>query len=313
VRRIGDYQVEHELAITEHVAIYRAVHQVLPRRVLLKVAREGALNSVAVLREACILAALPHPGIVRVYETGRLPDHRTWFALEIVEGLTLAGTFVLGSPKPEIDPAVAVGMIRDVAEILAHAHQRGVIHCGITPERLVVAGRGRGFPMCITDWSAARAHDAQPSTIGECGPYAAPEVAAGDAVDDRADVFALGVVAYRALTGVLPFDTVAIAADGRTHHVPAEVHCPDAPRELTKLVDQMLAADRWDRPSSAEVRAELGWLAHMMVPPPHPPLPTPEVVRIRKPRWTPQIDFAKRADTESDAAVDDPELPDPSS
>src|SRR5512140_3518942 len=148
--RIGDYQIEHELALTPRGARYRAVHQVLPRRVQLDVAR-ARQDSVAVLREACILAALPHPGTVRVYETGRLADHRTWFASELVEGLTLASTFVLGAPDVRIDTGVAVGMIRDVAEILAHAHQRGVVHGAITPERLVVTGRGRGFPMCITD------------------------------------------------------------------------------------------------------------------------------------------------------------------
>ena len=286
--RIGDYQIEHELAIGPSVASYRAIHSVLPRRALLKVAREPG-DSVTVLREACILAALPHPGIVRVYETGRLADLRTWFACEIVEGLTLAATFVLGA----IEAAVAVGMIRDVAEVLAYAHQRGVIHGGVTPERLVVAGRGRGFPMCITDWSAARAHDAEAMSLGEPTPFTAPELIAGDTIDDRADVFALGVVAYRALTGEMP-------AAPFEPPVKTEVHCPDAPRELTALIDQMLAFERWDRPSAAEVRAELGWLATSLATP-----KTPDVLRIRKPRWTPQIDLGTRlrADTEADPGI----------
>lgn len=283
--RIGDYQIEHELAVGPSVAIYRAVHSVLPRRALLKIAREPG-DSVAVLREACILAALPHPGIVRVYETGRLADLRTWFAYEIVDGLTLAGTFVLGA----IDAGVAVAMIRDVAEVLAYAHQRGVIHGGVTPERLVVAGRGRGFPMCITDWSAARAHDAEAMSLGDSTPFTAPELIAGDTIDDRADVYALGVVAYRALTGELP----------SAQPVPTEVHCPEVPRELSALIDQMLAFERWDRPSAAEVRAELGWLATSLATP-----RAPDVVRIRKPRWTPQVDLGTRmrADTEADPGI----------
>jgi serine/threonine-protein kinase len=157
--------------------------------------------------------------------------------------------------------------------------------------------------MCITDWSAARTHDAQHSLVAEPGAYAAPELAHGDSIDDRADVFALGVVAYRALTGTLPFDAVATSGDGSLQHVPTEVRCPDVPRELTGLVDQMLAQDRWDRPSSAEIRGELGFLAGTLG-----PRPT-EVVRIRKPKWTPEIDFAKRADTESDLPpVDDDSL-----
>ncbi len=193
--RIGDYQIEHELATG---TLYRGIHSVLPRRALIRIAADPS-ESVAVLREACILAALPHPGIVRVYETGRFADGRTWFAREVVEGLTLAGTFVMGA----IEPAVATSMIRDVAEVLAYAHQRGVIHGGITPEKLVVAGRNRGFPMCITDWSHARTHDTEQNAPVERGVYTAPEIVMNGVIDDRIDVFALGVVAYRALTGEL--------------------------------------------------------------------------------------------------------------
>ena len=271
--RIGDYRIEQEL----DGSVYRAVHLVLPRRALLKISRDAS-ESVSVLREACILAALPHPGIVRVYETGRLPDQRTWFAQEIVDGLTLAGTFDLGA----LDAEVALGMIRDVAEILALAHQRGVIHCGITPECLVVAGRNRGFPMCITDWSATRAHDAPPAPAAP-GTWVAPELAAGEVVDDRADVYSLGLVAYRAIAG--------IAATGAS----LAAVCPTLPRELANLVDSMLATDRWDRPSAAEVRAELGFLAGTLGTPREP-------IRIRKPRWTPQVDLP-RADTEADPGI----------
>ncbi len=283
--RIGDYRVEHELAADRSVQLYHGVHTVLPRHALLRVAREPH-DSVAVLREACMLAALPHPGIVRVFETGRLPDSRTWFAHEIVEGLTLQAMFHALPGTDSIEPATAVGMLRDVAEILAYAHQRGVIHCAITPDKLVVS-RGRGFAMCITDWAAARAHDASTPFTGELGPFSAPELRAADVIDDRVDVFALGVVAYRTLTGLMP----------AVQPVPTEVHCPEVPRELTTLVDQMLAHDRWDRPSAAEVRGELAWLAMALADKSGPV----QVVRVRKPRWTPQIDLGTRMRSGTDA------------
>jgi serine/threonine-protein kinase len=268
--RIGDYRIEQELEVTPFVASFLGVHSVLPRHAVIKVAQTQH-DSVAVLREACLLAALPHPGIPSVYETGRLVDSRTWFAAELVEG----------PPLDALEPDVALAMIRDVAAILAHAHQRGVIHCAITPERLVVAP-GRGFQMCVTEWSSARAHDAAGVYSVEPTPYTAPELAIGDAVDDRADVFALGVVAYRTLTGVMP----------AKQHVLTEVYCPELPREITGLVDQMLSFDRWDRPSAAEVCAELA-----------KPI-THEVVRIRRPRWTPQIDLRTKLRFDTEPSLD---------
>jgi serine/threonine protein kinase len=280
--RIGDYRLEVELERSTSATSYRATHQVLPRQVIVKVAREPS-DSLAVLREACILAALPHPGIVRVYETGRLADHRTWFAAEIVDGLSLAGTLELGA----LDVEIAVGIARDVAEILAYAHQRGVVHGGITPDRLAVTARTRGFPLCITDWSAARTHDAQSALAIEPGPYTAPELARHE-LDDRADVYSLGAIAYRALAGVLP-DGTALA--DRQLKLPAE---------LASLVDQMLAYDRWDRPSSAEVRTALAGTAS------HEPL------RLRRPRWTPPLNFAPGEGEEllsSAPTIDDLEAP----
>lgn len=127
-------------------------------------------------------------------------------------------------------------------------------------------------------------------SLGDPTPFTAPELLAGDTIDDRADVYALGVAAYRALTGELP----------RAQPVPTEVHCPEVPRELSALIDQMLAFERWDRPSAAEVRAELGWLATSLA-----TSKAPDVVRIRKPRWTPQIDLGTRmrADTEADPGI----------
>jgi serine/threonine-protein kinase len=303
--RIGLYTIESEVATDQTGISYRAVHQVLPRRAVIKVMHVASVYppviqqplAVTVLREACILEALHHPGVIRLYESGMLPDRRPWFARELVEGATLQSVVAPGA----MDRIDALALIRDIAEVLDQAYRRGIIHCGLRPDRVVLTGRSRGYPICITEWGDARTHDAKPSPYmpsQASWPYTSPELVVGDPIDDRTDVFALGVIAYQLLTGRMPFEGEGI----RNHlmqHVPTEVHCPDFPRELNGLIDAMLAYDRWDRPSMSEVHGDLAWLADVLATPISRPDP---IVRIRRPRWTPQVQLVPR-DTEADVSV----------
>ncbi len=282
-QRIGEYRIERLLTRTATGIEYLGEHLVLPRRAVLK-AMVPNVAPISMLREACILEALQHPGVVRVYESGLLPDRRPWFAREVIEGTSIASALAPGA----IDRIDIIGLLRDLSEVLAHAHHRGIVHANLRPDKIMLTSRQRGFPLCIVDWSDARAHDAAaaPHTPSMASwYYTAPEIISGDAIDDRADMFSIGVIAYRLLTGVLPFDgPMATARDGTAMPPPTELRCPDAPRELTTMVDQMLAHDRWDRPSASEVHADLSWLAEALAVP-------PQGLRIRRPRWTPALDF----------------------
>jgi serine/threonine-protein kinase len=310
--RIGNYRVEIELTANAKSAEYRAVHLVLPRRAIIKVVHGTPDQPLIVnmLREACILDALHHPGVIRVYESG-LHEGQPWFAKELVEGPTIRNLLSPGA----IDRIDAIAVLRDLSEVLDHAYRRGVVHCGLRPERIVMTGRTRGYPLCITDWSDARAHDArvqQYFPIEAAWHYTSPELACGDPIDDRTDVFALGVLAYQMLTGRFPFEQgiLAIVDDGTTQHVPTEIHCPDVPPELCKLIDSMLAYDRWDRPSAMEVFTELAWLADALTTPIHTrPAAAAGMLRIRRPRWTPALSFTPpatdRAKTENDLDEND--------
>lgn len=295
--RIGEYRVERLLQRTATSIEYLGEHLVLPRHAVLKVLAPNT-EPLPVLREACMLEALHHPGVVRVYESGRLADRRPWFARELVDGTPIANTLAPGA----LDRGDIIALLRDLADVLSHAHYRGIVHANLRPDKIVLTGRARGYPLCITDWADARAHDtlAPPPTPSIASwYYTAPEVAAGDALDDRADVFSLGVIAYRLLTGVLPFEgQVATVVDGTVMHTPTELRCPDAPRELTKIVDQMLAHDRWDRPSASEVHADLSWLSDALA------LPQ-RGLRIRRPRWTPPLDFTPDLPTRDRQRDDD--------
>ncbi|HEY4178572.1 MAG TPA: protein kinase [Kofleriaceae bacterium] len=283
--RIGEYRLVEEIARTATSTTYTAVHAVLPRRAVIRL-MESATHQIAVraLREAYYLETLDHPAVARLFESARLPDRRPWFARELVDGPTLAHQFPRAFEGESLE---LVRRIRDIAAILVHAHQRGVVHAGLRPDRIVLARRAAGFTLCICDWSDARAHDAAATAfIGspESWQYVAPELAGGDAIDDRADVFALGVIAHKLITGVLPYERGALHARSSGEIVlPTEARAAEAPHELSALVDQMLAFDRWDRPSSTECHRELSYLAESLA---------ASTLRMRKPRWTPQTHLA---------------------
>lgn len=247
--RIGDYTIERELAVEETGVVYLGTHVVLPRKVALKVmhASSAWLRSVAMqmLREACLLEALCHPGIPRVYECGVLPDRRPWTAFERIEGVTL-GSLMVGGTVPLVD---LVCVLRDVADLLHHAHSRGVVHRRLTAESIVCTP-DRQAGVSVLQWDDALTLDTEVRV----------------AINPRDDVYALGAIAYRALTGCAP------------DRVPAAERCPAAPTELTALIDHMLATDPASRPSSDEVRNRARWLAD-----------TIEPLVLQQPRWTPRV------------------------
>jgi serine/threonine protein kinase len=259
--RIGDYRVERELRSDDTGVIYEAVHLVLPRRAAVKLAH-ARQSAVQMMREACVLEALAHPGVPRVYECGVLPDKRPWVARELIDGTPVAD-LVAQSPMPMADVVV---MIRSVGEILEHAHARGVVHDRIG-ETTVIRTPDRPFPYCVRGWAAVVVHGSEQAT------------------EPTNDIHALGVLAYRALTGtpLTPGSPEAFAQE----------QAPSAPAELTALIDQMLAGDpRW-RPNATEIRERAAWLAQTL-----------ELVPHARPRWTPAYGVGERQSTEAEPVAD---------
>jgi eukaryotic-like serine/threonine-protein kinase len=326
--RIGNYRIDAELGPSGSGLLLQAHHLVLPRRAIIKVVHTAFASVkpfvVQTLREACILEAIAHPGVPVVYESGVLRDRRPWFAFEMVTGPTLDELLAPGA----LAVAEVAGLLRDLVDILEHAHRRGVIHRGLRPDRVVITA-DRRYPLCIPDWSEAIAHDAtthvpQAAPEGSRGYFApelAQELALGTQVhlDDRVDMFALGVIAYRALTGNLPFDGEIGS------HAPVLDLRRDAPPALAALIDSLLAFDRFDRPSASELRAEIDWMLGSISPLQRDVAPdgapdgelagvqgsAPEMVRveqprIRRPRWTPDIGYVEATDV--DIQVIDDEL-----
>jgi serine/threonine protein kinase len=259
--RVGEYIVEAQVAGRGTGLAYEAIHVVLPRRVTIKVrpAHQWA-KSVAhdLLREACIIDALDHPGIPRLYECGMLPDHQPWTATELVAGTSVqmaierdvsaahAAHAANVAHAATIDAPVAAAIVRDVAEILDYAHGRGLVHNHVTTESIILPSTPRRFPLCLVDWSGARAYDSTtplPLLPGlTARPFASPELRHGDATDGRSDIYSLGIIARELL---------------RRGAV-------DAPPVFAALVHRMLAADPTRRPSAYEVRDHAAWLAEQI-------------------------------------------------
>ena len=175
--RIGDYVLERTLGDDGIESEYVAHHVLLPRRASVRVlasAHRG--HAIRMMREACVLEALDHAGVPRLYECGVLPGERPWFAAEALRGETLSRALEAGP----LAPAEVIALIRAIAEVLAHAHARGIVHQNVRGETIVLASGARRFR--LGGWRDAAL---------EC-EHTAP------------DVLGLGIVAYRALTGELP-------------------------------------------------------------------------------------------------------------
>jgi len=225
MQRIGDYTIERELRTEATGSVYEGVHLVLPRRAALEVPR--ADKKVQLLRQACILEALSHPGVPRIYECGVLADKRPWVATELIDGTPLSDDM----PIAITDLAVVV---RSVGDILAHAHARGVVHHRLT-EAVVLLTPQRLSPVTVRGWGDVVARDSSLTA------------------EPSSDIHALGAIAYRTLTG-------SVLTPGAS----AQMLCPEAPAELTTLIDDMLAGDP---PSAVEVCERIDWLGETLAHP----------------------------------------------
>ncbi|HEY4240117.1 MAG TPA: protein kinase [Kofleriaceae bacterium] len=249
--QIGDYKIGKALPACRSELAYEGTHIVLPRRARLTVMhpRFTGVRPVAVriVREACILEAISHPGVPRVFECGVI-DRRPWIATELVCEPTLGDELA----ERALSVSAVITLLRDAAEVLAAAHRRGVVHRALTPDA-IQRTPNRSFPICMTGWGdAAVGEGALPQFVADdARHYRAPELARGGAelADGRADVYALGAIAHEALTLALPIVSVP-----RYMGIPAEI---------SRLLERMLAPDPVARPSAAEVRAEAMRMAEL--------------------------------------------------
>jgi tetratricopeptide (TPR) repeat protein len=268
----------------------------LGRELAVKVLRDDLRGSPEMVRrfveEAQIAGQLQHPGIVPIHELGKLADDLPYFTMKLVKGQTLSQLLALGTTS-EANRARVLGIFEQVCQTVAYAHAHGVIHRDLKPSNVMVGSYGE---VQVMDWglakvirvgggageSTGRAETPLPATViatarslsdsdlSSAGSvlgtpsYMAPEQARGEveAVDERADVFALGSILCEilsgqpAFTGPRPVDIQRRAADGDLSGAWLRLEGCGADVELVALARDCLAPERDGRPRDAGVVAE---------------------------------------------------------
>ena len=258
------YTVEHELAGGGMSRVIVARDNRLGRRVVVKILPPDLAATVSVerfRREILLAAGLQHPHIVGILSAGEV-DGLPYLMMPYVEGESLRARVAAG-PLSVVE---TVRILRDVARALAYAHARGVIHRDIKPDNVLLSSGSAmvvdfGVAKALT--SARQGTGTSDGTITVIGTslgtpaYMAPEqVAADPALDHRADIYALGIMAYEMLAGRTPFH-------GRSPHALFAAHLAEAPRPLSEqradlpgplcdLIMRCLEKEADRRPQSAE-------------------------------------------------------------
>jgi predicted Ser/Thr protein kinase len=246
---LPDFELQREIGRGGMGVVYLALDVKLDRPVAVKVLPERLAASPDVrerfLREARMSAKLSHPNVVPIYRADELAGV-AFFVMGYVNGPSLAERL---AERGTLSALEAAPLLRDAARALGYAHARGVIHRDVKPENILIEPDPERA--MVTDFGIARLAETSPLTgtgqvLGTVH-YMSPEQANGEKLDGRSDLYSLGVVAFRALTGRLPFDNesaiaVLVAHASKAPPTVREVE-PGVPGAMASVIDRCLAKD----------------------------------------------------------------------
>lgn len=238
-------------------AVFRVRDAALNRDVAVKVLDLGLTPSPSLaerfVREARTIAQLEHPNIVPIYKVGGYKNEVLFIVMRCVDGPSLRELLATHKRLSVVD---AARIARQVADALAHAHSRGVVHRDVKPDNILLDQSGH---VLVTDFGIAKVAQAasagtQLTTEGMIigtPQYMSPEQAAGEALDGRSDIYSLGIVLYQMLAGAPPFDgdsSAAILAKQLTA-TPAPIRHlrSDVSAALAAVIERMLTKDPAER------------------------------------------------------------------
>jgi ABC-type sugar transport system substrate-binding protein/tRNA A-37 threonylcarbamoyl transferase component Bud32 len=210
-KQLGDYEIQARIGRGGMARVYRAFQPAMNRPVAIKVistdmaeAQDVAVFRERFAREAQVIASLEHAHILPVYDYG-LVDDTAYLVMRLLDGGTL-GDLISDGPLP-MDRAAEI--FRQIARGLDYAHSQGIIHRDLKPANILLASTGDAY---LTDFGLAKWVEGstaltQSGKIIGTPAYMAPEQLRGDPIDQRADIYSMGIILYQMVTGELPFDS----------------------------------------------------------------------------------------------------------
>ena len=261
IQQLGDYEILRRIATGGMGTVYLARHNGTRREVALKVLSAQMSEDPEFVarfqREVQATAALRHPHIVQVYDTGTI-DGQRYLAMEYLSGGNLQQELVQLTIKNQQMPvARALQITRQIASALEYAHKRGLVHRDIKPSNIMIAADGRyvltDFGIVLTQGGTKLTRNVE--TIGT-PEYMSPEQIQGRVPDRRSDVYSMGIVLYEMLAGIAPFkaeNTLAVLYKHVHEQPPTLVRVrTDLSAPVVQLVTRSIAKKADDRFQSAQ-------------------------------------------------------------
>lgn len=267
---VGEYVVEELLGEGGFGSVYRASHPVIGKTVAIKILHAHySANPQVVARfvaEARAVNRIRHPNIVDIFGFGQIDDGRRYYVMELLEGIPLDRYLRSAGAVP---PEVAIPLMLGLAQALDAAHAAGIAHRDLKPENVFIAARERnraavklldfGIAKLLTDSAPGDVKTRTGTPLGT-PQFMSPEQCRGKVVNHRTDIYSLGILIHRVLTGALPFDSedplelLNLQASALSPSMSSVLS--SLPPALDEPVFQMLQKDPDDRPESVLAAVE---------------------------------------------------------
>jgi len=275
---IGGYEIVRKLAEGGMGVILEAKHQSLGQRAAVKILSDELVSDenykefyLRFVNEAKAIGLIQHPGIVKVFDQGQLPNGTAYILMEYLEGESLSQRIARGRSRPDntwVPVASVLRIARQLASALAEAHRKSIVHRDLKPGNVFLVPDPEapgGERTKLLDFGIARFLDSG-QKISRTGTqmgtplYMSPEQCMGEKVDGKTDVYALGAMMFEMLSGKPPYNGPASAII--VQHVNSPVpdlseSNPSVPRDVKSLVERLMSKDAKLRPTMLQLLDEL--------------------------------------------------------